>query len=75
VSLLGFVSSYVRMTLKVANYNNLRHEVDTLRARYKRLQKESTQKGVQLASLQLLANEVSVAYGLKRLEGPADVSN
>jgi len=66
ISLLGLVSSYLRMTWKVANYNDLRHEVDVLRVRYHRLEKESTQKGVQLASLQLLASEVSVAYGLKR---------
>ena len=64
------------MTLKVANYNSLRQEFETLRARYQRLDKESKQKGVQLASLQLLANEVSMAYGLKReLEGPTDMSH
>ncbi len=75
-SLFGLATSYLRMSLKVANYNSLRQEVDTLRARYQRLEKESTQKGVQLASLQLLANEVSVAYGLKRrLEGPSDISS
>ena len=76
VSLFGFVSSYLRMSLKVANYNTLRQEVDTLRARYHRLQKESKQTDQQLASLQLLASEVSMAYGLKRhLEGPADITN
>jgi len=76
ISLLGLVSSYVRMTWKVANYNSLRAEVDTLKARYQRLEKESTQKGVQLASLQLLASEVSVAYGLKRtLEGPDSIAS
>ena len=75
VSLAGFMSSYLRMALKVADYNTMRHEVDVLRARYQRLDKESKQKGAQLASLQLLANEVSVAYGLKRqLEGPSDIA-
>lgn len=68
VSLFGFVSSYARMVWKVANYNNLRQEVDTLRARYRRLESESKQADVQMASLQLLASEVSVAYGLKRRE-------
>src|SRR4051794_25931582 len=64
------------MSWKVANYNNLRDEVATLRTRYQRLEKESNQKGVQLASLQNLANEVSVAYGLKRtLEGPDSISS
>ncbi|MGH9627120.1 MAG: M23 family metallopeptidase [Bryobacteraceae bacterium] len=76
VSLFGFVSSYVRMTWKVASYNSLRQEVDTLRSRYKQLEQESRQTGQQLASLQLLATEVSVAYGLKRkLEGPSDISD
>lgn len=74
LSLIGLVSSYVRMSWKVANYNTLRDEVDTLRLRYHRLEKESNQKGVQLASLQNLATEVSVAYGLKRsLEGPDNI--
>jgi murein DD-endopeptidase MepM/ murein hydrolase activator NlpD len=65
VSVFGFVSSYVRMSLKIANYNSLRQEVNTLRARYSNLEKESKQKGLQLASLQLLASEVSAAYGIK----------
>jgi len=76
VSLFGIISSYLRMSLKVASYNNLRQEIETLRARYERLEKESRQKGAQLASLQLLANEVSVAYGIKRsMEGPLDMSH
>ena len=33
-SLFGFISSYTRMAWKVANYNTLRQEVDTLRQRY-----------------------------------------
>ncbi len=75
VSLFGFVTSYVRMSLKIANYNNLRNEVDQLRARYRKLEKESKSTNQQLASLQLLASEVSVAYGLKRhLEGPQEIS-
>lgn len=75
VSVFGFVSSYVRMAWKVADYNKLRTEVSTLRTRYQNLEKETKQTGQQLASLQLLANEVSVAYGLKRqLEGPTDIS-
>jgi len=75
-SVLGFLSSYVHMAWKVADYNRLRTEVSSLRTRYQKLEKESKQTGQQLASLQLLANEVSVAYGLKReLEGPADISS
>lgn len=76
VSLFGIISSYFRMSLKVASYNNLRQEIETLRTRYERLEKESRQKGAQLASLQLLANEVTVAYGIKRtMEGPSEIAN
>jgi murein DD-endopeptidase MepM/ murein hydrolase activator NlpD len=76
MSLFAFLSSYLRMAVKVANYNNLRHEVQLLRDRYERLENESRQKGVQLASLQLLASEVSVAYGIRQvLEGPVDMAS
>jgi len=75
-SVLGAVTSYARMAWKVANYNSLRQEITSLRARYQKLQSESTQAHDQLASLQLFASEVSMAYGLKqRLEGPADISS
>src|SRR5689334_13370414 len=73
---LGLFSSYLRMSWKVANYNSLRKEVDTLRSRYQALQKEANQKTEQLASLQILAAEVSAAYGIKqKLEGPPDISS
>ena len=73
---LGICSSYARMSWKVANYNSLVKEVDTLRSRYQALQKEANQKTEQLASLQVLASEVSAAYGIKqKLEGPADISS
>lgn len=76
LSLFGMLSSYARMTWKVSNYNSLRQEVDTLRARYQALQRESNQKSEQLASLQMLANEVTLAYGIKqKLEGPSDISS
>jgi len=73
ISLAGIVSSYARMTWKVANYNSLRHEVDTLRVRYSELQRVNSEKTRQLATLQMFASEVSVAYGLNRSVGqPAD---
>lgn len=76
LSLFGFVSSYLRMSWKVANYNSLRDEFDSLRERYQRLQNDNLQTREQMANLQLLATEVSLAYGIKRkLEGPADVSS
>src|SRR6266513_1744311 len=74
-SVFGFVASYARMAWKVANYNALRQEADGLRARYRNLQKVVSETNVQMASLQLYAKEVSVAYGIKqRLEGPTDIS-
>jgi murein DD-endopeptidase MepM/ murein hydrolase activator NlpD len=76
VSLFGFVSSYARMAWKVANYNALRTETENLRNRYQRLQTTVNQTNAQLASLQMLAQEVSLAYGIKqKIEGPADISS
>src|SRR5215471_10595207 len=73
-SAFGFVASYARMAWKVANYNALKREADSLRARYQSLQKVVSETNVQMASLQFYAKEVSVAYGIKeKLEGPADI--
>jgi murein DD-endopeptidase MepM/ murein hydrolase activator NlpD len=64
------------MALKVADYNSLRREAQELRARYQNLQKVVNQTNEQLASLELLANEVTVAYGIKqKLEGPTDITS
>lgn len=74
-SIFGFVSSYARMAWKVANYNALRNEVETLRTRYQRLQKVANQTNQQMASLEMFASEISIAYGIKqKLEGPAGIS-
>jgi murein DD-endopeptidase MepM/ murein hydrolase activator NlpD len=75
VSIFGFVSSYARMAWKVANYNALRSEVEALRTRYQRLQKVTNQTNQQMASLEMFANEVSIAYGIKqKLEGPSGIT-
>jgi murein DD-endopeptidase MepM/ murein hydrolase activator NlpD len=74
-SLFGFVSSYVRMALKVANYNALKQEAEILRFKYQNLQKIVNQTDEQLATLKLNAKEVSVMIGLKKtLVGPIDIS-
>ncbi|MGE5568989.1 MAG: peptidoglycan DD-metalloendopeptidase family protein [Rhodospirillales bacterium] len=74
-SVLGAISSYVRMAWKVANYNSLRQEISALRERYQKLESEKEQTNAQLANLQLLASEISMVYGLKQmLEGPSDIS-
>ncbi len=75
-SLFGIAASYARMVWKVANYNNLRLEADQLRTRYQNLQKVVSQTNEQLASLEVFAKEVQVAYGIKqKLEGPSDISS
>jgi murein DD-endopeptidase MepM/ murein hydrolase activator NlpD len=75
-SVFGFVASYARMAWKVANYNALKREADAMRMRYQNLQKEVSQTDQQLASLEMYAREVSVAYNIKqKLEGPADISS
>ena len=77
VLVLMFVSvagSYARMAWKVANYNSLQHEAQVLRDRYDNLQRKVKQTDEQLASLQLLAEEVTTAYGVqKKLTGSPDL--
>ena len=76
LTVLGFLGSYARMSWKVANYNNLRREVDALRTRYRDLERVNHQKDSQLATLQVLASEVSVAYGIKgKAESTSEGSN
>ena len=75
LSVFGFLSSYARMAWKVANYNSLKQEADSLRTRYRNLQRVVNETNLQLASLQTLASEISVATGFKRkLEGPDSIS-
>lgn len=64
LAFVGMASSYVRMTWKVSNYNALRNDFEQLRKNYQELQRESRQQKEQVATLQSLATEVSVAYGL-----------
>jgi murein DD-endopeptidase MepM/ murein hydrolase activator NlpD len=74
-SVFGFIASYTRMALKVANYNALKREADGLRSRYQTLLTRVNQTDTQLASLQIYAREVTVAFGIKqKLEGPSDIS-
>jgi len=73
-SFLVSVASYARMVGKVASYNTLKKETDTIRERYRSLLSVVNQKDDQLAALQIYAKEVSLAFGIKqKLEGPADI--
>jgi len=75
-AMMAFLSSYLRMSWKVAHYNSLRQEVDSLRTKYQELQRVNNQKSEQLATLETFASEVSVAYGLKRRpETSTDIAN
>jgi len=76
VTVAGFLTSYARMAWKVAKLNNLRDEVSTLQQKYQALSRTNEETREQLATLQILASEVTTAYGIKqRLEGPASISN
>lgn len=72
----GFLTSYARMAWKVGNYNALRDEVSTLQDRYQALRRTNEQTKEQMATLQMLATEVTTAYGIKeRLEGPKSIAS
>lgn len=66
VTVLAAVSSYSRMLWKVGNYNALRHEQDTLKRQYNQLQATVKDTNQRLDSLQSLATEVAMSYGVMR---------
>jgi len=71
---LGFVLvaltvSYVWMSHKASKYDQLRADFDRLRNRYVDLQHQASQHQRQMASLETLASEVSVAYGINQPRG------
>ncbi len=61
------LGSYSRMLWKVTNYNALRREQTSLKKQYQDLQTQVANKNQQLNSLQSLAGEVAMAYGITRL--------
>jgi len=72
LAMVGLCSSYMRMSWQLSNYNELRDNFDHLRSRYQELQRVSRQHAEQMATLENLATEVSVAYGLKPPARQAD---
>jgi murein DD-endopeptidase MepM/ murein hydrolase activator NlpD len=66
VTVLGAMGSYSRMLWKVANYNEVRGERDTLKVQYKQLQSMVKDTNQRLSSLQSLATEVAMTYGIAR---------
>jgi murein DD-endopeptidase MepM/ murein hydrolase activator NlpD len=55
------------MLWKVGNYNTLRRQQDTLQRQYKQLQSTVVDTDQRLDSLQSLATEVAMTYGIMRL--------
>ena len=66
ITIAAGVGSYSRMLWKAANYNSLRHEQDNLRQQYVQLQAQVKDTNQRLNSLQSLAGEVAMAYGIAR---------
>jgi murein DD-endopeptidase MepM/ murein hydrolase activator NlpD len=66
VCLLGFglFSNYLYVSWKASRYDALSAELQRLRTRYQQLQGQAKQHSEQMASLETLATEVSVAYGI-----------
>src|SRR5215510_14447816 len=66
VSVTAAVASYSRMLWKVGNYNAVRHELETRTQQYRQLQAAVNDTNQRLDSLQSLATEVAMTYGVLR---------
>src|ERR1700687_4326723 len=66
LTVVAAVGSYSRMLWKVGNYNALRHDQETLKKQYKQLQGTVVDTNQRLDSLQSLATEVAMTYGVLR---------
>jgi len=66
VSVTVAVGSYTRMLWKVGNYNAVRHELETRTQQYRQLQATVNDTNQRLDSLQSLATEVAMTYGVLR---------
>ena len=76
VTVAAAFGSYSRLLWKVTAYNSLRRDQATLKVQYRQLQGQVTSANQRLNSLQSLASEVAVAYGLTRIpETPFSTSN
>ena len=66
ITVVAAVASYSRMLWKVTNYNALRREQNTLKKHYQELQSTVQDTNQRLDSLQSLATEVAMTYGVLR---------
>lgn len=67
VTVIFAAGSYSRMLWKVTNYNALRREQTSLKKQYLDLQSQVKDTNERLTSLQSLASEVAMAYGITNL--------
>jgi murein DD-endopeptidase MepM/ murein hydrolase activator NlpD len=71
ITVVAAVGSYSRMLWKVGNYNALRHDQETLKKQYRELQSTVKDTNQRLDSLQSLATDVAMTYGVMRYHAPA----
>jgi murein DD-endopeptidase MepM/ murein hydrolase activator NlpD len=67
ITVIAGMGSYSRMLWKATSYNSLRRDQDNLKQQYRQLQTEIKDTNQRLNSLQSLASEVAMAYGITRL--------
>lgn len=66
ITILAGMGSYSRMLWKTTDYNSLLREQDSLKQQYRQLQTQVKDTNQRLSSLQSLAGEVAMAYGITR---------
>lgn len=66
VTIVAGMGSYSRLLWKAANYNSLRRDQENLKQQYVALQTQVKSTNQRLDSLQSLASEVAMAYGITR---------
>src|SRR5579862_1679842 len=71
ITVAAAVGSYSRMLWKATSYNSLRRDQDNLKQRYVALQTQVKDTNQRLDSLQSLAGEVAMAYGISRFHQSA----
>jgi murein DD-endopeptidase MepM/ murein hydrolase activator NlpD len=71
ITVTAAVGAYSRMLWKVGNYNALRHDQETLKKQYRQLQGTVVDTNQRLDSLQSLATEVAMTYGVLRYHAAA----
>ena len=78
ITVVALANSYTRMLLKVSNYDRMRSEREALKTQYRTLENAANQTNAKLFSLETLASDVALSYGLgqaSRPRFPRDVLN